>query len=121
MMKPKYYLHVFCVGVLSASLPYKAAAQTIDGGPSSFQRAGNPQEISPLARLGDSGGFIGYYVGGGAVSRRRGDGPYVNEGTWGWDFQGKFLERRVNLLWWHGRRTQGGSGAYKTEGPVLAR
>jgi hypothetical protein len=121
MMKRKSCFLPFCLCVLSAYSPNNASAQTIIEPPSSFQRAGNPQEASPLARLSDSGGFIGYYVGGGAVSRRRGDGPYIGEGTWGWDFQGKFLERQINLLWWHGRRAQGGSGAYKTDGPTLAR
>lgn len=86
---------------------------------SPWMRAGNPQETSHLAHPSDSGGFIGYYVGGGAVSVRRGDGPLINEGTWGWDFQGKYIMRRVNLLWWHGRRSQGGVGAYKTDGPTL--
>ena len=98
---------------------FRAHAQSPIEDYSPFARAGNPQETSRLARPGDSGGFIGYYVGGGAVSRQRGAGPYINEGTWGWDFQGKFFARRVNLLWWHGRRTQGGVGAYKTDGPVL--
>jgi hypothetical protein len=113
------FCRAFCYVAVAWTTPV-IHAQSADDGPSRLQRAGNPQEISPWARNGDSGGFIGYYVGG-AVSRRRGDGPYISEGTWGWDFQGKFIERRVNLLWWHGRRTQGGSGAYKTEGPVLAR
>lgn len=53
------------------------------------------------------------------MSRHRGDYPYANEGTWGWDYRGWIIPRRVNLLWWHGRRAQGGPGAYKTDGPFL--
>ena len=62
---------------------------------------------------------IGYVVGGGAFSRRQGDPPTVDEGTWGYDYRGLVIPRRVNLLWWHGRRYQGGSGAYGTDGPHL--
>lgn len=62
---------------------------------------------------------IGYYVGGGAVSRKHGELPYPEEGTWGWDYRGWLIPRRVNLLWWHGRRDQGGTGAYRTDGPHL--
>ena len=84
-----------------------------------FQRAGHPQEISPLAHPSNGPGFFGYIVGGGALSVRRGEAPYSDEGTWGWDYRGWLLPRRVNLLWWHGRRTQGGVGAYKSDGPKL--
>ena len=116
-MKLKHGLTILCLAIAFA--PANSTAQAVDECPSSFQRAGNPQEISPLARLGDGPGFIGYYVGGGAISPRRGDGPFITEGTWGWDFQGWLVQRRVNLQWWHGRRAQGGVGAYKTDGPAL--
>jgi len=81
------------------------------------QRAGYPQNISWLARLSDTGRYVGYYVGGGSVRPRRAEPPTAEEGTWGWDYQGGCFPRRVNLGWWHGRRYQGGVGAYKTEGP----
>ena len=116
-MNFKYWLTIACVTVIST--PPVSKAQTINEAASGFLRSGNPQEISPRARPSDGPGYTGYYVGGGAVSYRRGDGPSLGEGTWGWDYQGRFLERRVNLLWWHGRRTQGGVGAYKTDGPKL--
>jgi hypothetical protein len=87
--------------------------------PADYVRAGHPQAISPLARPSNNHRYFGYYVGGGALSWRHGDLPTLDEGTWGWDYRGGLLKRRVNLLWWHGRRYQGGSGAYKTDGPHL--
>ena len=84
-----------------------------------FQRAGHSQEISRLAQPSNGPGSIGYYVGGGALALFRGEAPYSDEGTWGWDYRGWLLPRRVSLLWWHGRRTQGGVGAYKSDGPKL--
>ena len=61
---------------------------------------------------------FGYYVGGGALSRKRGEQPSEIDGTWGWDYRGWIIPR-VDLLWWHGRRYQGGSGSYQTDGPRL--
>ena len=57
--------------------------------PDGHQRAGNPQEVSPWARPSDTGRYVGYLVGGGAVCR--GDGPTADEGTWGWDYTGLVL------------------------------
>jgi hypothetical protein len=72
--------------------------------------------VAKRARPSDDHRYTGYYVGGGAASPH-GDPRGVSEGTWGWDYQGGLLPRRVSLNWWHGRRTQGGTGAYKTDGP----
>ena len=96
-----------------------AQTQGVHEGAERLHRAGNPQELSPLARPSFGPGYIGYYVGGGALSFRRGELPNPDDGTWGTDFQGRLFHRRVNLLWWHGRRKQGGVGAYKTDGPHL--
>lgn len=82
-------------------------------------RAGHPHEISRLARPADIGRSIGYSVGGGAVNRHRADPPAPDDGTWGYDYTGGLFKRRVDLGWWHGRRYQGGVGAYKTDGPKL--
>jgi hypothetical protein len=87
--------------------------------PDEDRRAGHPQELSIFARPSDNGGFLGYYLGGGCLSRRKAEPPTPDEGTWGWDFTGRWFTRRVDLGWWHGRRYQGGSGAYKTDGPKL--
>jgi hypothetical protein len=77
-----------------------------------LQRAGNPQIVAWYAQPSDTGSYIGYYVGGGAACR--GEPRNINEGTWGWDYQGWLFPRRVALDWWHGRRYQGGIGHYRT-------
>ena len=83
------------------------------------QRAGYPLLLSPLACPSDTGAYVGYLVGGGAVRYHKGDPPYPADGTWGWDYAGRWFPRRVMLLWWHGRRYQGGVGSYRTDGPHL--
>jgi hypothetical protein len=85
----------------------------------SLRRAGNPQEISRFAVPSNTLGYNGSIVGGGSIAGHRGDPPLPDEGTWGWDYRGLLLPRKINLLWWHDRRHQGGSGAYKTDGPKL--
>jgi hypothetical protein len=67
----------------------------------------------------DTGHYVGYYVGGGCAKPRRAEPPYPDEGTWGWDYRGWLVPRNVILGWWHGRRAQGGTGAYKTDGPKI--
>ena len=76
-----------------------------------------PLAIAPWARPANTANYDGYYVGGGAVCR--GEDRQPLEGTWGWDYIGCCYARRVMLGWWHGRRYQGGTGAYKIEGPPL--
>ena len=76
------------------------------------------QPIHKWAIPSASGHNFGYYVGGGALSRKRGEQPSEIDGTWGWDYRGWIIPR-VDLLWWHGRRYQGGSGRYQTDGPRL--
>ncbi len=83
------------------------------------QRAGNAQEVAPWARPSDTGRYVGYLVGGGSVNYRKSEPPSPDEGTWGWDYRGGLLQRRVMLNWWHGRRYQGGVGAYQTDGPKV--
>jgi hypothetical protein len=83
-----------------------------------LQRAGNPQCISPLAKPTESPREFGYYVGGGARERsRHADHRLPSEGVWGTDYLGILIPKHVNLGWWHGRRAQGGSGSYGTDGP----
>lgn len=80
-----------------------------------FHRAGHPDQISRHAELTRTPSYDSYYVGGGTAfggcPRRR------EEGTWGRDYQGLYVPRRVWLDWSHGRRYQGGTGSYKTDGP----
>jgi hypothetical protein len=73
------------------------------------------QGPSRRARPTDDGRYVGYQVGGGATNARKSDAPWPDEGTWGWDYRGVLIQRRVSLNWWHGRRVQGGVGAYETE------
>ena len=55
-------------------------------------------------------------MGGGAAFR--GEARHAEEGTWGLDFHGGLIKKRVWLGWWHGRREQDGGGSYKTDGPT---
>jgi hypothetical protein len=79
-------------------------------------RAGCPLQVACYAVPSDTGQYIGYYVGGG--SALGGTHRYCDEGTWGWDYRGCLLPRRVILYWSHWRY-QGGTGAYRTEGPPV--
>jgi hypothetical protein len=81
------------------------------------QRAGNPQHVSCLAIPSNNASYVGYYVGGGSPLPRCADARCVNEGTWGWDYRGFLIPRRVILGWWHGSHYQGGVEGYKTDGP----
>jgi len=112
----------FLVAALMAT--FVLIANRSDGNPpmrieDEQERAGFPQEISRFARPSTNAGHVGYYVGGGAAWWRRSEPPTPIEGTWGLDYQGRLFPRRVILNWWHGRRYQGGTGAYKTDGPKL--
>jgi hypothetical protein len=100
-------------------LTIMAAVRADPGDASDEQRrTGFPQEISRRARPSDTGRYAGYTVGGGAPLRK-GDAPLPHEGTWGWDYSGGLFQRRVILGWWHGRRYQSGSGAYRTDAPRI--
>jgi hypothetical protein len=78
-----------------------------------MHRAGYPQDVARYAVPSETGHYIGYLVGGGAPCH--GAFPCPSEGTWAWDYQG-CIPRRIALGWWHGRY-QGGTGAYKSDGP----
>ncbi|MCI0681454.1 MAG: hypothetical protein L0Y71_05055 [Gemmataceae bacterium] len=80
------------------------------------RRAGFGPATARFAKPSDTGRYTGYYVGGGAPMGR-GEAPLAHDGTWGWDYRGGQFRRRVILNWWHGRRYQGGPGAYRTDGP----
>jgi hypothetical protein len=75
-----------------------------------------PPRIACWAMSSNTKAYGGYYLGGGTASCR-GQPRLVTEGTWGWDYQGWLMPRRIFLQWWHGRRYQNGAGAYRIEGP----
>jgi hypothetical protein len=91
--------------------------------PNTAERAGYPQALADRLEPSVTPGGIGYYVGGGVpFGHSHGGGEYRrrDEGTWGWDETGgSHFRRRVILGWSQGRRYQGGTGAYRTDGPVV--
>lgn len=78
-------------------------------------RCGDDGAPARCAAPSDTGRYVGYYVGGGSACR--GDPPGPGEGVWGWDYSGACFWPRIALWWNHGRRYQGGPGAYRTDGP----
>jgi hypothetical protein len=77
-------------------------------------RAGDPRTVSAHARPSNGPAYVGYQVGGGTACAGCDRRP--EEGTWGWDYSGHWLPRRVFLNWSHGRRYQGGTGSYRVDG-----
>jgi hypothetical protein len=74
--------------------------------------------VAKYAKPSNTPHYCGGYVGGGTICK--GDPRSLDEGTWGWDYQGCCAGfRRIWLQWSHGRRYQGGTGAYKTDGPPV--
>jgi hypothetical protein len=80
-------------------------------------QTGDSMRIRKRAIPSNTFRYGAYWVGGGLPVH--GDEPSFEEGTFGWDYFGGFFRRRVALNWSHGRRYQGGTGAYKTDGPKL--
>ncbi len=91
--------------------PYLPADHTME-------RAGFPRCISEHAEPSYNGGYVGYYVGGGAHGHK---GFYPNrscEGTFGWDYDGhSWIRHNVVLGFSRGRLYQGGMGQYYPEYP----
>ena len=84
--------------------------------PHTFRQAGYPQYVSPLATESFNRRYSGDSIGGGQAFG--GQGRCANEGTWGWDYTPfRPMSRRFFLGYSHGRRSQGGTGAYNAEGP----
>lgn len=96
---------VVCLAMMSGSL---ARGQHLES------RAGYLGRVAWWAAPSETPAYSGGYIGGGRVFK--GEPRFVHEGTWGWDYEGRFLTRRVFLNWGHGRRYQGGTGAYRTDG-----
>jgi hypothetical protein len=82
-------------------------------------RAGHPERVAKYAIPSDNKHYIGFYMGGSTPFARHGDPRFLDEGTWGWDYWGHWLKRRVALYWWHGRNSQRAFGSYATDGPKI--
>jgi hypothetical protein len=114
MPQPRH-LAVFWLGLaLSLVAAGSGRAESCSVPEDGHRRAGYPLEVRAHAVPSDTGHYVGYYVGGGAPCR--GDARDRDDGTWGWDYGGLLLPKRVALGWYHGRRYQGGVGAYRTTG-----
>jgi hypothetical protein len=81
-----------------------------------IKRSGNPWDCSRWAKPQAVCDYVGYYVGGGAP-RRCGRTRCPDEGTWGWDYHGRWFPRRVRLAWFCWPHPQGGEGHYQPDGP----
>ncbi len=82
-------------------------------------RAGFPRTLANHVAPTNTYGGIGYYVGG-DTAFGKGEPRRRDDGTWGWDETGGFHHRRRVILGWsHGRKYKGGTGAYRTDGPVV--
>jgi hypothetical protein len=94
------------------------AGDPVRGSPDGPHRAGHPGKVAWWAMPSDNGHYTGYKVGGGAVMC--GHEPTVDEGTWGWDYWGCVCPKKIVLGWYHGLKSQGGVGAYRTTGKNLS-
>ena len=83
------------------------------------ERAGCAMNVRRFAIPSNTRHYGGYQVGGGTPFG--GEGPTLEEGVFGWDYFGVLFNKRVALNWSHGRKYQGGTGAYSTDGPRVRR
>jgi hypothetical protein len=100
------------IGFLAGCIPLMVISSVFGQDPEA--RAGGPKRVAWWAAPSRTPAYAGGYVGGG--NAYKGESRMTNEGTWGWDYEGRFVSRRVFLSWSHGRRYQGGTGAYRTDG-----
>jgi len=110
----KMRLAISLLGFTLAAVPAPAEEQT-HSKPSC--RPSGPPSIACYAVPSDKKGYDGYYVGGGVPCF--GSSRCLTEGTWGWDYPGCFSWRKIDLHWTHGKRYQGGIGAYRTVGKAV--
>lgn len=106
------------LATMASSIAFGAESRVSLYAPASCQdikRAGFPWHVGDWAKPSNTCAYDGYYVGGGSC-RYRNVGRCPEQGTWGWDYTGKFAPRIVALGWWHPPREQGGTGAYAPDG-----
>jgi hypothetical protein len=80
------------------------------------ERAGCPRDVSRWARVQNPCFYTGYYLGGSAASDEN-VRQFWNQGTWGWDYSGKYIARLVRLDFRCSPQYQGGAGNYRPDGP----
>ena len=80
-----------------------------------LRRAGYPDMQRRHAIPSETPHYSMGLVGGGAAVR--GEPPWPLEGTWGWDYHGGLLPKRIWLGWLHGRHPGSGARGYRTDGP----
>jgi hypothetical protein len=100
----------------------QALLQALAGDPyghraADFARAGCPMLLRPRTQPSDTRSYGGYWIGGGQAIR--GYCPNAEDGTFGWDYFGLLFTKRIDLHWSGGRKHQGGTGAYKSDGPKI--
>lgn len=103
--------------LLCASLATAGECQecrTKDCAVSHWYRAGKPTCVHRFAIPSDTGKYSGGLVGGGAALLNYHSGPYLDEGTWGWDYLGVIPVKRVWLGWSH-KHPEAGGGKYDTD------
>ena len=112
------------IGAIAASGPVIAlggdhsheSTKSTHATPHTHEQAGYPLCVSRLAHPSYNEHYTGGYVGGGKAIG--GQGRCGQEGTWGWDYTPfRASGHGVFLDWSHGRRYQGGTGRYATDGP----
>lgn len=69
---------------------------------------------SRFARAPRDDRYAGYYVGGSRPFFGEGRDT-ATEGTWGWDYSGFLIPKRIALQWNHGARKPGPQGTYATD------
>jgi hypothetical protein len=106
---------VSCVAASPISQEPATPAPCATAAENPHHRAGHPDRQACYAQPSNENHYSKGYVGGG--TQFHGSGRFAHQGTWGRDYCGSFLSHRPWLHWSHGRRHQGGSGAYKTDGP----
>jgi hypothetical protein len=84
--------------------------------PHTIRQAGYPYCVSPVSMVSYNEHYSGGYIGGGKFLG--GDYPCPHQGTWGWDYTPfRPMSSKIFLRWSNGRHYEGGTGAYKTDGP----
>lgn len=105
------------LGLMGATAPLQAGwfGKTADGehkpyiyiepkvfhtAPWTLERAGDPQNTHRWAKPTITSHYKAGWIGGSAFGKR-GEPRQPNEGTWGLDYTGHYIPKKVFLGWWH--------------------